>query len=171
MLSRALILFVLASHSFAAVKVAFTVSMQNPAAHIFHVRMRADGLSAPLEDFQLPQWSTGYYGILNFSRYVSNFHATDGSAHPLVWEKTARNTWRVVSGSSPVIVLEYDVFGATRFSANNYLGEDRAFLSPAGMFVHPAGMLDVPVTLELEIPAAWPHISTGLQAVNDMPST
>src|SRR5579862_6592782 len=115
MLSRALIFLALASHSFAAVKVAFTVSMQNPAAHTFHVRMRADGLRAPLEDFQMPQWSTGYYGILNFSSYVSNFHAADSAGRALVWEKTARNTWRVVSGNSPVIILEYDVFGATRF--------------------------------------------------------
>jgi predicted metalloprotease with PDZ domain len=171
MLSRALIFLVLALHSFAAAKMAFTVSMQNPAAHTFHVRMRADGLAAPLEDFQMPQWSTGYYGILNFSRYVSNFHAEDGAGRAMVWEKTARNTWRVVSGGSPVIVLEYDIFGATRFSANNYLGEDRAFLSPAGMFVHPAGMLDVPVTLELEVPSVWPHISTGLERVNGKPST
>jgi predicted metalloprotease with PDZ domain len=171
MLCRALIYLALASNSFAAVKVAFTVSMQNPAAHTFHVRMRADGLSAPLEDFQLPQWSTGYYGILNFSRYISNFHAADGAGRELVWDKTARNTWRLVTGNSPVILLEYDVFGATRFSANNYLGEDRAFLSPAGLFVHPAGMLDVPVTLELEVPSTWPHISTGLEPVNGKSST
>jgi predicted metalloprotease with PDZ domain len=150
---------------------AFTVSMQNPAAHTFHVHMRAEGLRAALEDFQMPQWSTGYYGILNLSRYVSNFHAGDGAGRALVWDKTARNTWRVVSGNSPVILVEYDVFGATRFSANNYLGGDRAFLSPAGLFVHPAGMLDVPVTLDLEVPTGWSHISTGLDPVSGKPST
>lgn len=171
MLSRALIFLALAAHSLAAVEVAFTVSMQNPSAHTFHVRMRCEGLRAPLEDFQMPQWSTGYYGILNFSRYVSNFHAADGAGKALVWDKTARNTWRVVRGNSPSIVLEYDVFGATSFSASNYLGEDRAFLSPAGLFVHPAGILDAPVTLELETPPAWPQISTGLDPVNGKPST
>jgi len=171
MLSRALIFLAFASHSFAAAKMAFTVSMQNPAAHTFHVRMRAEGLRAPLEDFQMPQWSTGFYGILNLSRYVSNFHAADGAGHALVWDKTARNTWRVVSGSSSVILLEYDVFGATRFSANNYLDDDRAFLSPAGLFVHPARMLDVPVTVELEVPSAWPHVSTGLEALSGKPTT
>src|SRR5579864_2583043 len=111
MLSRALIVAALSTCSFGAVKVAFKVSLENPAAHTFHVRMRADGLRAPLEDFQMPQWSTGYYGILNLSRYVSNFHAADGAGHALVWDKTTRNTWRVVTGNSPVILLEYDVFG------------------------------------------------------------
>jgi predicted metalloprotease with PDZ domain len=171
MFSRILIFLALASNSFATTKIAFSVSMRNPSAHIFHVRMRAEGLHAPLEDFQMPQWSTGYYGILNLSRYVSNFHAADGAGHALVWDKTARNTWRVVTGNSAAILLEYDVFGATRFSASNYLGEDRAFLSPAGLFVHPAGVLDVPVMLELEVPSTWPHISTGLDPVNGKPST
>jgi hypothetical protein len=39
MLSRALIVLALVLHSFAAVKVAFTVSMQNPALHRLLVRV------------------------------------------------------------------------------------------------------------------------------------
>jgi predicted metalloprotease with PDZ domain len=90
MLSRALIFLALASNSWAAVKIGFNVTMPNPSAHTFHVRMRAEGPGAALEDFQMPQWSTGYYGILNLSRYVSNFQASDGAGRALVWDKTAR---------------------------------------------------------------------------------
>jgi len=47
----------------------------------------------------------------------------------------------VVAANAAVIVLNYDVFGNTAFAANNYLGDDRGYISPPGMFVHPVGHL------------------------------
>ena len=43
---------------------------------------------------QMPQWSTGYYGILNLSRYLSNFLAADGAGHALgVGEDGPQRVW------------------------------------------------------------------------------
>jgi len=147
----------------------FTVSIPDPASHKFHVRLRCDGVRAPLQDFKLPQWSTGYYGIMNYARYVSNFRAADEAGNALPWEKTTRNTWRVVTGKAKKVVLEYEVFGATAFPASNYLGNDRAFLHPAGLFVHPAGQLERTVAVEIQKPPSWAYISTGLDPVKDKP--
>jgi len=47
----------------------------------------------------------------------------------------------VVAANAAVIVLNYDVFGNTAFAANDYLGDDRGYISPPGMFVHPVGHL------------------------------
>src|SRR6202522_2886022 len=104
---------------------AFTVSMPQLAGHSVHVTFRCDGLKGELQDFKMPVWSPGYYGIGDYSRNVSNFRAEGAPGHALPFEKTARNTWREVSGNAPSIVLNYDVFGATAFAANAYVGEDR----------------------------------------------
>src|SRR5690349_24624109 len=104
-----LILLATAAPAFAAPALTFSVSMVNPAAHAFHVHLRAEGLDGSLVDFKMPQWSTGYYRIQNYSRYVSNFHASDAAGHSLSWEKTARNTWRVVADNLPPLILYYDV--------------------------------------------------------------
>jgi len=149
----------------AAPTLTFKVSMEKPAAHTFHVELRAEGLRGSLLDFKMPQWTSGFYRIQDYERYVSNFHASDGAGHPFAWEKTARNTWRVIADDAPLITLDYDVYGATAFAASNYLGEDRAFLLPSGLFVHPAGQLALPVTIELQPPDSWHSISTGLDAV------
>src|SRR5690349_10323063 len=122
------LVFVTTLPACAAPSLTFTVSMANPAAHTFHVHVRAEGLRGPLVDFKMPQWSAGYYRIQHYARYVSNVRATESAGRALPWEKTARNTWRVVAGNAPAILLDYDVFGATAFSASNYLGEDRAYL-------------------------------------------
>jgi predicted metalloprotease with PDZ domain len=162
---RSLCILVLAAGVCAADgNMAFTVSMPQPASHTYHVTFRCEGLTGELQDFKMPQWSPGYYGIGDYARNVSNFRAQDGAGHALPWEKVTKNTWRVVADNAPAIVLNYDVFGATTFAANTYLGEDRGYISPSGMFVHPAGQLQHALTVQIRLPANWKRISTGLEA-------
>lgn len=152
-------------------KMAFTISMPQPSNHTYHVALRCDGLKGELHDFKMPRWSPGYYGIRDYAGNVSNFRAEDASGHTLAWEKVARNTWRVVAANASTIVLKYDVFGNTAFPANSYLGDDRAYISPAGMFVHLAGQLQQPVSVELRLPKNWTSIATGLDPVKGAPNT
>ena len=39
---------------------AFTVSMEQPHAHYFHVTFRCQGLEGKIQDFKLPVWTPGY---------------------------------------------------------------------------------------------------------------
>ena len=71
----------------------------------------------------------------------------------------------MVAGNAPAIVLNYDVFGATAFAANTYVGEDRAYLSPSGVFVHLAGQVQHPLTVTIQPPSNWKQIATGLEPV------
>ena len=172
MLKRTVLLCLLCtSMCWAKEKMAFTVSMPQPSNHTYHVTFRCEGLQGELQDFKMPQWSPGYYGIGDYARYVSNFHAVDRTGHELVWEKVTKNTWRVVADNAPGIVVDYDVFGNTAFSANNYLGEDRGYLSPSGLLMNLAGHLQHPVTLAIHLPPNWTKISTGLEAVNGQGDT
>jgi len=141
---------------------AFTVTMPQPASHIFHVAFRCEGLKGEMQDFKMPLWSPGYYGIIDYARNVSNLRAEDGAGRPLAWEKVTRNTWRVVTGNAPVVLLNYDVYGAVSFAAQNFLGENRAYISPAGLFLHVAGQLQHPVTVAIQLPPDWTRIATGL---------
>jgi predicted metalloprotease with PDZ domain len=145
--------------------VSFTIAMPQPAAHIFHVTMRADGLAGELFDLKMPAWMPGFYRIMDYQRFVSNFRAADGSGRPLAWEKVGRNAWRVVAANAPEVVVDYDVFGNTSFAANNFLNEERAFIAPPGMFLYPDGRLKTPATVTIELPAGWTRIGTGLDPV------
>ncbi len=59
---------------------AFTVSMEQPATHIYHVVFRYEGLKSGIQDFRMPVWSPGYYGIFDFAKNVQN----DGN---VVWRE------------------------------------------------------------------------------------
>jgi predicted metalloprotease with PDZ domain len=148
---------------------AFTVSMPQPATHNFHVSFRCDGLQGETQDFKLPVWTPGYYRVLDYARNIANFRAENGQGAALAWEKVTRNTWRVVTAGANAVTLSYDVYGATAFAAQNYLGENRAFITPPGMFMHPAGRLQQAVTVRFQTPPNWTRIATGLDPAPGRP--
>jgi hypothetical protein len=95
----------------------FRISMPQQTNHILHVTFRSEGLRGELQDFKMPVWSPGFYGVGDYSRNVSNFRAEDDAKHALPWEKVTKDTWRVAVGNAHEIVLNYDVYGVTSFAA------------------------------------------------------
>ena len=79
---------------------AFTVSMERPETHYYHVVFRCEALKGETQDFKMPAWTPGYYRIMDYAKNVLNFRAEDGSGKPLTWEKTAKATWRVKTGTA-----------------------------------------------------------------------
>ena len=125
----------------------FTVSMEQPHRHYYHVQMRCRGLEADAVDFKLPAWTPGYYLIMDYARNVLNFSVESGGGTSLSWDKTAKNTWRVERGGADVLVVSYDVYAFTRSVADSFLDDRRAFICPTGVFMHAEGMLAHPVTV------------------------
>ncbi len=146
-------------------RLAFTVSMDQPATHIYHVVFRCEGLTGPTHDFKMPVWSPGYYAVLDFPKNVRNFSAADGAGRPLAWEKVTPNDWRVETGKASVVVVTYDVLAPTSFVANPYLGAERGLIIGTGVFMQVPGLISQPVTVEIAPYAGWHTVATGLDAV------
>jgi len=167
-------LIVLAPSAFGQIRagaMAYTVSMPQPSTHLFHVTLRAEGLAGEFQDVKMPAWHPGYYRMIDYAKNLSNFRAQDAAGRALPWEKVTKNTWRVVSGGSPTMVLSYDIIGTVTFSAQNFLDESRAFVAPTGMFVHLAGQLGRAATVTIQLPPGWARIATGLDPVPGRAST
>ncbi len=143
----------------------FTLSMDRPSSHYFHVVLRCQGLGRDALDLKLPSWTPGYYRIMDYARNVLNFGAEDGAGRRLPWEKTAKNVWRVACAGSETVVVSYDVYAFNRFVADSFLDDTQAFVCPAGVFLHVAGLLDPPATLTVKPSAGWTNVSTGLDPV------
>jgi len=144
---------------------AFTVSMEHPANHYYHVELRCDGLKADAQGFKMPVWMPGYYRIMDYSKDVVNFNAADGSGHSLAWTKINKNTWHVKSMGVPQIVVSYDVYAFTRFVGNNYLDDRRGYFVGPGMYLYVPGMIDRPATVRFRLPGGWSSVATGLDPV------
>lgn len=144
---------------------AFTVSMERPADHVFHVVLRCEGFPAETQEFRMPAWTPGYYGIMDFARYVQNFQARDGAGNELRWEREG-NAWKVQTGGARAVTIAYDVLAASTFVANPYLGEERGYIVGTGVFMYMPGRIAHPVTVEVRLPPGWKSIASGLDPVS-----
>src|ERR1051325_10826571 len=72
--------------------ISFTISMENPAKHYFHVEMQCDGIKKDNLNLKMPVWSPGYYQRLDFANNVENFHATNSKGDEIKWSKISGNT-------------------------------------------------------------------------------
>ncbi len=146
-------------------RISLTVSMDQPSTHYFHVVLRVDGIRSDTLDVKLPAWTPGYYQIMDYARNVLNFRAEDAAGLAIGWEKTAKNTWRLRTGRTTAVAVTYDVYAFAPSVADSYLDDGSAFICPAGVFMHVAGRLQLPVTVTVRPFSAWRAVSTGLDPV------
>ena len=152
-------------------RMAYTVSMDQPASHYYQVELRYDGITAEMVDLKMPAWTPGYYMILDLAKNVVEFRVTDASGKPLVFEKTTKNTWHITTKAVKTLMVSYYVYANRTSVAEPYLAENRGFISPTGVFMHVDGKLNQPVTVTVKPFSEWKQVSTGLDPVKGMPNT
>ncbi len=165
----AFLFFSISIHAQVKPQMAFTVSMDSPALKKFHVVLHCNGLKGS-RDLKMPAWTTGYYQILDFANNVENFSAEDGKGHQLGWNRKNINTW-TVEGNTNSLVISYDVKATRPIVATNYIDDEHAYLSPAGVFMHLSGRINTPVTVTIKPYTGWKNVATGLDSVKGIPYT
>ena len=67
--------------------------MNKPNTHYFHVRMAINDLPGAYSEFKLPNWTPGYYWIMDYAKNITSFEASGVDGNSLEWKKTNKNTW------------------------------------------------------------------------------
>jgi len=152
-------------------KMSFTVSMEQPASHYYHVEFRYDGITEDAVELKMPAWTPGYYMILDLARNVVGLAVKDANGIPLAFRKTAKNTWTIRTPGVKSLIATYYVYATRSSVADPYLSENRGFISPTGVFMHVGGKLNHPVTVTIKPYSGWKQVSTGLDPVPGVPNT
>jgi predicted metalloprotease with PDZ domain len=174
--ASALLLIILAtqdvySQKASAGKIDYTVSMENPNNHYFHVSLIYSGFKEKSVDLKLPVWTPGYYMIMDYPKYVISFRVTDVSGKELSWKKTSKNRWKISTDKSDILRVTYDVFAFRTSVADSFLDDGRGFISPTGIFMYPAGHKDNPVNVTIKPYEKFTQLSTGLDPVEGRTNT
>lgn len=142
----------------------FNISLTGAAIHTVHVSMHCKTSGSDSMIFKMPQWTPGYYQIMNYGNNVIHFHA-DGDRDSLVWRKANSNTWIVGIKNTKNVILNYDVIADNPFVANSFMDTSHAYLTPAATFLYIDKKIQTPVALSIEQYKNWDRIATGLDSI------
>ncbi|MFN8349804.1 MAG: M61 family peptidase [Spirosomataceae bacterium] len=149
----------------------FEVSMEAPATQKFQVTLHYKVPKIQVIELKMPNWSPGYYQLMNYPKNVSNFRVTDKNGQALPWAHPNNTTWTIERGQAEAILISYEVLANRKFVANSYLDEERAYLVPTGVFMYPAGQLTSSAEVTILPGPKWKNIATGLDKVDGKPNT
>jgi len=165
--SRLLTAFVLAAVTrVAAQSVRYEVAVTDPASHLFHVTADFPAAGKDTLYLSLPAWSPGAYEIQNYARYVRGFSATSAAGQTLFWDRFDKDTWRVVTGKSARVTVQFDFFGDTiDLSLARLAGDFGQFLG-TNLFLFEEGQLGRSADVRFRVPAAW-QVTTALPSAGN----
>ena len=91
-------------------------------------------------ELQMPVWAPGYYDIINYPKYLTDFSATRTDGTPLPWQKFRRSTWIVDMGGADSIIVTYRTYANKMDVADNLVRPEGAFIAPNGTFMYENGL-------------------------------
>jgi predicted metalloprotease with PDZ domain len=140
--------------------------MARPHTHLFEIDVAIKRTAdAPQEELLvMPVWTPGSYLIREFARNVQDFAASTAANQPLKWEKTNKNTWRVVTNGARDWHATYRVYANELSVRTSELNSAHAFWNNANLLMYLEGFLNTPSTVHVLAPDVW-KVATGLPAV------
>lgn len=167
-----LVLPFLAAAQTTPVDISFTVAMPRPHTHLFDVSVAIKRTmnGPPEERLVMPVWTPGSYMVREFARHVQDFAAADAAGQPLKWEKTNKDTWRVVTNGAREWHATYRVYANELSVRTSELNSGHAFWNNATLLMYLEGFLKSPSTVRVLAPDVW-KVATGLPAVPGQKNT
>jgi predicted metalloprotease with PDZ domain len=141
------------------VEISYTVAMRNPSSHLYSVTMLVRGIRETSVTVSMPAWSPGVYRIENYARNVQSFQASNVRDQPLQWEKTDKQTWRVMKQPADDVKVSYQVF-------SSLLTDQMADLAPPATFMYVVDQKHAPHSVTYDTPRGW-RVYTGLERRGD----
>src|ERR1041384_1480997 len=147
-------------------EISFTIAMSRPHTHLFEVDIAIKRpANGPQEErLVMPVWTPGSYLVREFARNVQDFAATDAAGQALKWEKTNKDTWRIVTNGAREWHARYRVYANELSVRTSELNSSHAFWNNANILMYLEGFLKSPSTLRVIAPDVW-KVATGLPAV------
>src|SRR5467141_3683813 len=154
-------LALLLSTPLSAQAVRYEVSL-SPGASEFHVSADFPAAGKDTLFVSLPAWSPGNYEIQNYARYVHGFGAKNASGQALYWDRADKDTWRVATGRSDRVTVEFDYSSDTIDLSIARASQDFAQFLGTNLFMFEEGQWARPAEVRFRLPAGW-QVTTALK--------
>jgi predicted metalloprotease with PDZ domain len=140
----------------------YTVSMENPHTHIFHVKIDIGDLTNKTIELYMPTWTPGSYLIREYSKNIISVKSVSDNTK-LNTSKINKNTWEIELNGHKKCSIEYDVYAFEMSVRTSFLDSDHAMINGASVFMIPKGFENQQLSVEFEPFHKWNKITTTLK--------
>ena len=129
----------------------YSVTLEHPERHLFHVTMMVPDVNGELT-VRIPAWNT-LYQIRDFSSHLQQVEAFAGAGKTFI-EKVDKQTWRIKGTGT--IRITYAAYWDEAGPFASQLNAEHAFLNPAMILFYVPERRSEPVKLSLpNLPDKW----------------
>ncbi|OLD89559.1 MAG: hypothetical protein AUG85_01875 [Gemmatimonadetes bacterium 13_1_20CM_4_66_11] len=134
----------------------YAIAMPDVASHLYSITLEVSGVTGRTVNLQMPVWSPGRYGRMDFAKNVQDFAVSSADGTPLRWDKVNGSLWHVFPGASRSVRVSYRVFANSPMSGTfSVLDSAHANWNGASLFMYVEGHKQDPVTLDVTPPQDW----------------
>lgn len=139
----------------AAADVQYQIKMTNPAQHLAQVDIIFPASSGKTLDVQMPIWRTGRYEVLNLSKNVRQFTASNGKGKALAFNKTDKATWQIQTKSGEAVHISYEIYANALGERTQHIDDTHAYLDASGVLMYAPVFRQHAVSVKLDTPSNW----------------
>jgi predicted metalloprotease with PDZ domain len=148
----------------ASATIRYTVSVEHPERHIFHVAMEIPDVTGEVT-VQMPAWNA-LYQIRDFSAHVREVEAFAGAKRAAL-EKMDKLTWRITGNGT--ITVRYSTYWDEPGPFATQLNAEHAFINPAMILMYVPMRRAENVVLDMpDVPYEWRVAGSSLQKDSEM---
>ncbi|HTU99974.1 MAG TPA: PDZ domain-containing protein [Luteitalea sp.] len=153
----------------AATAITYTLRFPDAARHYIDVEATYPTEGAANLELMMAVWTPGSYLVREFARHVEAVEVVSPAGLPAP-AKTRKNRWRIDTGGAGHVTIRYRVYGREMSVRTNWIEAAFALINGAPTFLTVADGTTRPHEVTLELPPDWPHVVSGLPAIDGTPA-
>ncbi len=144
----------------------YHLEVTDAAHHLAEVSVIFPQVQTRTLEVKLPVWRSGRYEILDLSKAISDFSASHSNGQKINWEKTDKNTWKLLLNQPGPIQIKYQVYANTLKQRVIHIDPTHAYLDASGVFMFAPAYRDQPLRVSLEVPEDW-RSRSGMEKIGE----
>ena len=149
----------------APAKIVYTIAMPDPGSHLFAITLTLRDVGSKPVNLQMPVWSPGRYGRMDFAKNVQDFTVIAPNGRPVLWDRVSGSLWRITPGTNHSFTVSYRVFANAPMSGTfSHLDSAHANWNGGSVFMYVEGRKQDAVSLDVTAPDGWTIVNGDVKS-------
>lgn len=145
-------------------KLKYRVVYKDPHQHFVDIELTVSELKQDKLQLQLPAWRPGRYELTNFAKNIQKVTVFSDAGEALSFRKLSKDLWEIQTNGQSKVVIKYNYYANELNAGSTYIDEKQLYVNPINCFLYVPELINVPATVELEIPEDW-EVATGMESI------